>query len=69
MSDVFVYTHKHARLGRSGGMHVPPENFLKLEIASEATLGQKQSRSGYMAREVLHPIFGCARMHLLASWL
>ena len=26
------------------------------EIASEAILGQKQSRSSYMARGVLHPI-------------
>ena len=37
------------------------------EIVSEAILGQKQSRSSYKAREVLHPIFGCPRMHLLSQ--
>ena len=36
------------------------------EIVSEAILGQKQSRSGYMARRVLRPVFGCPRMHLLS---
>ena len=37
------------------------------EIASEAILGQKQSCSSYMARGVLHPIFGCPHMHLLSQ--
>ena len=39
-----------------------PIKFLEIkcsEIASEAILGQKQSGSSYMARRVLHPIFGC----------
>ena len=30
-------------------------------------MGQKQSCSSYMARGVLHPIFGCPRMHLLSQ--
>ena len=52
--------HKHARVGGSGGM-LPQENveIRCSEIASEAILGQKQSRSSYMARGELHPIFGC----------
>ena len=37
------------------------------EILSEAILGQKHSRSDYMARRVLYPIFGCQRMHLLSQ--
>ena len=37
------------------------------EIASEAILGQKQSRSSYMAHGVLHPIFGCPCVHLLSQ--
>ena len=48
MSDVYVYMHKHARLGGSGGML--PQEILEIrcsEIASEATLEQKQSRSSY----------------------
>ena len=39
----------------SGGI-LPPEIRCS-EIASEAILGQKLSRSSYMARGVLHPIF------------
>ena len=68
VSDVYVCMHKHARLGGSGGM-LPHENFRMRcsEIASEAILGQKQSRSSYMARGVLHQIFGCPRMHLLSQ--
>ena len=53
MSDL----HKHARLVGSGGML--PRKFLETrcsEIASEAIFRQKQSRSSYMARGVLHPI-------------
>ena len=61
MSDL----SKHARLGGSGGM-VPQEIFRCSEIASEVILGQKQSRSSYMARGVLHPI-GCPCMHLLSQ--
>ena len=37
------------------------------EVASEAILGQKESRSSYTARGVLHPIFGCPCMHLLSQ--
>ena len=40
------------------------------EIASEAILGQQQSRSSsirYMARRVLYSIFGCPCMHLLSQ--
>ena len=37
----------------------------RFEIASEAILGQKQSRSSYMARGVLHPIFGCPCMRFV----
>ena len=64
----------HARLGGGGGGggwgHAPPGNFFKIgcsEIASEAILGQKQSRSSCVARGVLHPIFGCPCMHLLSQ--
>ena len=38
-----------------------------LQIASEDIFGQKQSCSSYMARGVLHPIFGCLHMHLLSQ--
>ena len=61
MSDL----QKHARLGVSGACS--PRKFKCSEIASEAILGQKQSRSGYMARGVLHPNFGCPCMHLLSQ--
>ena len=37
------------------------------ENASEGILGQKNSRSSYMVRGVLHPNFGCPRMHLLCQ--
>ena len=50
--------------------HAPPGNYFKIrcsEIASEAILGQKLSRSGYMALRVLHPIFGCPYMYLLSQ--
>ena len=63
VSDVHVCMHKHARLGRYGGMF-PQEIFRCSEIASEAILGHQQSGSNYMARGVLHPIFGCPCMHL-----
>ena len=53
MCDLYVFMHKHARLGGS-------------EITSETILGQKQSHSSYMAYGVLHPIFGCPGMHLLS---
>ena len=55
--------HKHARLGGCLGA-CSPRKCLEIrcpEIASEAILGQKQSRS-YMACGVLHPISGCPRM-------
>ena len=51
---------KDARLGGSGACS--PRKFLEVrcsEIASEAILGQKQSRSSCMARGALHLIFGC----------
>ena len=44
MCVVYVYIHKHARLGESGGML--PQKFFEIrcsEIASEAILGQRQS--------------------------
>ena len=59
---MYTYMPKHARLGGLGAS-------LEIrcsEIASEAILGQKQSRSSYMARGVLHPIFGCPRMDYFA---
>ena len=37
------------------------------EIVPEAILGQKRSRSSYMACRVLHPIFGCPLMHFLSQ--
>ena len=63
--------HKHARLG--GLEACSPRKILEIsctEIASdssEAILGHKRSRSNYMDRGVLHPIFGCSRMHLLSQ--
>ena len=51
-------------------MEGSPRKFLEIrhsEIASEAILGQKQNHSSYMARRVLHPIFGCSCMHFVAS--
>ena len=59
---------RHARLGDLGAC--PPRKFLEIrcsEIASEAILGQKQSRSNYMARGVLHAIIGCPSMYLLSQ--
>ena len=43
------------------------QNGLRSNIASEAILGQKRSRSSYIAHGVLHLIFGCACMHLLTG--
>ena len=60
--------HKHGRVGGLGACS--PRKFLEIrcsEIASEAILGQKQSRSSYTARGVLHPIFGCPCVHLLSQ--
>ena len=37
------------------------------EIVSVVILGQKQSRSSYMARGYIHPIFGFPCLHLLAK--
>ena len=66
-----VYLHRHARVGGVWG-HTPlpkKKNFqINIgcsEIASEAIVGQKQSRSSCMACGVLHRIFGCPCMHLL----
>ena len=64
----FVWMHASACKTRGVWEHAPP-GFLEMrcsEIASEAILGQKQSRSSYMARGVLHPIFGCPFVHLLS---
>ena len=61
-------THKDARLGGLGTC--APRKILEIrcsEIASEAILGQKRSRSNYMDRGVLHPIFGWSRMYLLSQ--
>ena len=52
--------HKDTRLGGSGEIRCSG-------IASEAILGQKHSHTNYLAREVLHPIFTCPRMHLLSQ--
>ena len=60
-----VKAGKHARLEGYGGML--PQEILEIrcsEIASEANLGQKQSRSSFMACGVLHPIFDCPCVHL-----
>ena len=70
MSDVYVWMYNHARLGGVGACS--PRKFLEIrysEIASEAILGQKQSRSSsirYMARGVWYPIFGLPCIHLLS---
>ena len=51
MSDL----HKYTRLGGSGG--ILAKKFLEIrcsEIASDAILGQKQSRSSNMTRGVSH---------------
>ena len=54
-----------------GGLGVcSPRKVLEIrcsELASEAILGQKQSRSSYMAQGVFHPIFSCPCMHLLSQ--
>ena len=59
---------KHPRLEGSGGM-LPHLEIRCSEIASEAILGHRQSHSSYTARRVtvLHPIFGCPRMHAFAK--
>ena len=68
MSDVYVCMYNQGGLGACF-----PRKFLEIrgsEIASEAILGQKQSRSSsirYMARRVLYLIFGCPCMHLLSQ--
>ena len=54
----------HAKACKTRGVwgHAPLGNFLEnrcSEIVSEAILGEKQSRSSYMAPGVLHRIFGC----------
>ena len=64
MCDVYVYMHKHERLGESGDM-LPHEIFEiidSLRLASEAILGQKQSFSSYMAHR-----FVCY-IHFLAQF-
>ena len=63
-----VCMHKDARLGGLGACS--PRKILEIrcsEVASEAILGQKRSRSNYMDHEVLHPIFGYSRTHLLSQ--
>ena len=68
MSVIYVYMHKHARLGSLGACS--PRKFFKIrcsEIASGAILGQKQSQSSYMAGGVLHPIFGCTKVDRTAG--
>ena len=67
MSDVYD-CHKHGRVGSLGACS--NRKILEIrcsEVTSEANFGQKQTRSSYMARGVLHPIFGCRRMHLLSQ--
>ena len=66
MSVVHLCKHKHVRIGGSGS----PRKFCEIrcfEIASEAILGQKQSRSIYMAHRVVLLIFGCSHMDLLSQ--
>ena len=57
--------HAYARLKGSGCML--PQELRCSVIASEAILGQKQSRSSYTGRGVLHPIFGCPCVHFLSQ--
>ena len=61
MSDLYEY------LGACMG----PQEILResrcSEIVSVAILGQKRSRSSYMACGVFHPIFGCPCMHFLSQ--
>ena len=57
--------YKHTRLGGSGGM--PCQKIRCSKIASEAILGQKQSRSSHIVRGVLHSIIDCPCMHLLSQ--
>ena len=65
---LYVCMHKHARLGGLGACFLRKILGIRCsEIASGAILGQKQSCSSYMARGVLHAIFGCPRMHLLSQ--
>ena len=57
VSDLYVCMHKHAKLGGSGACSLRKSLESRCsEIASEAILGQKQSRSSYMARGELHPM-------------
>ena len=53
-----VYMHKQERLWGSGGMLLQEILIRCSEVATEAILGLKESRSSYMARGALHPIFG-----------
>ena len=62
--DIYACPRMQYYIGGSGGML--PQEIGRSEIASEAILGQKQSRSSYMAHEGLHPIFCCPCMHLLS---
>ena len=60
----------HVCMGKQVSKHATLGGLLEIrcsEIVSEAILGQKQSCSTYMARGVLHLIFGCSCMHLLTQ--
>ena len=70
MSDLYVCMHKHARLGGGGRGMLPQENFLEIrcsEIVSDDILGQKQSRSSYMARGVPYLLDQTPRLHFISS--
>ena len=59
----------HVRLGGSGGM-VPGRKLFEIrcsEIASQAILSQKQSRSSYMARRVPYLLDQTPRLHFISS--
>ena len=64
MHDACVCMHASMTRGVWGMF---PQEIRCSEIASEEILGQKQSRSSYMACGVLHPIYGCPCMHLLSQ--
>ena len=69
MSVVYVYIPKHTRLGGLGVCS--PRKFFELD-ALRLLLRPFWDRSravysSYIVRGVLHPIFGCPRMHLVCQ--
>ena len=49
-----MHKSKGQRIGKAPSLH--PQEIRSSEIVCEAILGQKQSRSSYMACSVMHPI-------------